>query len=149
MSEQDIRWEQRFENYKKALKKLGAALQLDAERSLSELERQGVIQAFEYTHELAWKVMQDFFIYQGNTEIRGLRNATRQAFSVNLISDGNNWMEMIKKRKLTSHTYNEEISEEIYTNIVGQFYPLFVTFQETMEHIRARNEWCTDYQKKQ
>lgn len=53
MKEQDIRWEQRFENYKKALAKLGEAVQLDAERALSELERQGIIQAFEYTHELA------------------------------------------------------------------------------------------------
>ncbi len=104
MGEQDIRWEQRFENYKKAIKKLGEAVQLDAERPLTELERQGIIQAFEYTHELAWKVMQDFFVYQGNTEIRGSRDATRQAFSVELIADGDNWMEMIKNRNLASHT---------------------------------------------
>lgn len=62
MKEQDIRWEERFENYKKALAKLGEAVQLDSQRELSELEKQGTIQAFEYTHELAWKVMQDFFI---------------------------------------------------------------------------------------
>lgn len=140
MGEQDIRWEQRFENYKKAIKKLGEAVQLDAERPLTELERQGIIQAFEYTHELAWKVMQDFFVYQGNTEIRGSRDATRQAFSAELIADGDNWMEMIKNRNLTSHTYNEEISEEIYRNIVDWFYPLFVTFQETMERIKAKTE---------
>lgn len=138
MKEQDIRWEQRFENYKKALAKLGEAVELDAERALSELERQGTIQAFEYTHELAWKVMQDFFIYQGNSEIRGSRDATRQAFSADLITDGDYWMEMIKNRNLTSHTYNEEISEEIYKNIVSKFYPLFVTFQETMEAIKGK-----------
>jgi nucleotidyltransferase substrate binding protein (TIGR01987 family) len=138
MKEQDIRWEQRFENYKKALAKLGEAVELDAERALSELERQGTIQAFEYTHELAWKVMQDFFIYQGNSEIRGSRDATRQAFSADLITDGDHWMEMIKNRNLTSHTYNEEISEEIYKNIVSKFYPLFVTFQETMEAIKGK-----------
>lgn len=138
MNEQDIRWEQRFENYKKALRKLSEAVQLDAERPLSELERQGIIQAFEYTHELAWKVMQDFFVYQGNTEIRGSRDATRQAFSAELIADGDNWMEMIKSRNLSSHTYNEEISEEIYRNVVDRFYPLFVTFQETMELIKAK-----------
>jgi len=140
MGEQDIRWEQRFENYKKALKKLGEAVKLDAERPLSELERQGIIQAFEYTHELAWKVMQDFFVYQGNTEIRGSRDATRQAFSTDLISDGDNWMEMIKNRNLTSHTYNEEISDEIYTNIIDRFYPLFVKFQETMERIKLQHD---------
>jgi nucleotidyltransferase substrate binding protein (TIGR01987 family) len=138
MDDRDIRWEQRFENYKKALGKLGEAVQLDAVRALSELERQGIIQAFEYTHELAWKVMQDFFIYQGNTEIRGSRDATRQAFSANLITDGDNWMEMIKNRNLTSHTYNEEISEEIYKNIISKFYPLFIAFQETMEKIKTK-----------
>ena len=140
MEEQDIRWEQRFSNYKKALTKLGEAVQLNSVRALSELEKQGIIQAFEYTHELAWKVMQDFFIDQGNTEIRGSKDATRQAFSVELISDGDHWMEMIKNRNLTSHTYNEEISEEIYRNIVDVFYPLFVTFRETMEVIRAKQK---------
>ncbi|KQS33841.1 nucleotidyltransferase substrate binding protein [Dyadobacter sp. Leaf189] len=140
MKEQDIRWEQRFENYKRALAKLGEAVQLDSMRELSELEKQGTIQAFEYTHELAWKVMQDFFIYQGNSEIRGSRDATRQAFSANLITDGDHWMEMIKNRNLTSHTYNEVISEEIYKNIVSEFYPLFVAFQETMEAIKANEE---------
>ncbi|PWJ59421.1 nucleotidyltransferase substrate binding protein (TIGR01987 family) [Dyadobacter jejuensis] len=140
MEEQDIRWQQRFSNYKKALAKLGEAVKLDAERSLSELERQGIIQAFEYTHELAWKVMQDFFVYQGNTELRGSRDATRQAFSADLIFDGDNWMEMIKNRNLTIHTYNEAISEEIYKNIVTLFYPLFVTFKETMDGIIAKEE---------
>ena len=140
MEEQDIRWQQRFGNYKKALAKLGEAVKLDAERTLSELERQGIIQAFEYTHELAWKVMQDFFVYQGNTELRGSRDATRQAFSADLIMDGDSWMEMIKNRNRTSHTYNEAISEEIYKNIVTLFYPLFVTFKETMDSIIAKEE---------
>lgn len=140
MNEQDIRWKQRFQNYKKALAKLGEAVQLDAERTLSELEKQGIIQAFKYTHELAWKVMQDFFIYQGNTEIRGSRDATRQAFSADLISDGDNWMKMIINRNLSSHTYNEEISEEIYRNIIDNFYSLFVAFQETMERIKSKEE---------
>ena len=138
MDEQDIRWKQRFSNYKKALAKLGEAVHLDTQRSLSELERQGIIQAFEFTHELAWKVMQDFFIYQGNTELRGSRDATRQAFSADLITDGDSWMEMIKNRNLTSHTYNEEISGEIYRNIVYDFYPLFLAFQEKMEQINAK-----------
>ena len=135
---EDIRWIQRFKNYNKALTKLGEAVALDNERTLSELEKQGLIQAFEYTHELAWKVMQDFFVFQGNTELRGSRDATRQAFSTNLITDGDHWMEMIKNRNLTSHTYNEETSKEIYNNIINDFYPLFVTFQQKMEGIIAK-----------
>lgn len=135
---EDIRWIQRFRNYNKALTKLGEAVALDKERTLSELEKQGLIQAFEYTHELAWKVMQDFFVFQGNTELRGSRDATRQAFSTNLIADGDHWMEMIKNRNLTSHTYNEEITKEIYNNIIHVFYPLFVTFQQKIEGIIAK-----------
>ena len=140
MEGQDIRWIQRFGNYKKALVKLGEAVKLSSERALSDLEKQGIIQAFEFTHELAWKVMQDFLIDQGYTDLRGSKDATRQAFSVELILDGEAWMDMIKSRNLTSHTYNEEISQEIYQNIVTEFYPLFVTFREEMERIISRNK---------
>jgi len=137
---EDIRWIQRFSNFNKALKKLNEAVALNEKRTLSELEKQGLIQAFEYTHELAWKVMQDFFIYQGNTEIRGSRDATREAFRVALITDGDNWMDMIKKRNLTSHTYNEETAEAIYIAIIKNFQPLFVAFQTVMNGIREKEE---------
>lgn len=135
-NKEDIRWIQRLSNYKKALSTLTSAVNLDRDRKLSELERQGLIQAFEYTHELAWKVMQDFFVNQGNTEIRGSRDATREAFSTDLISDGDSWMDMIVKRNLTSHTYNEEISEEIYKSIVNNFHPLFTIFLLKMEALK-------------
>jgi nucleotidyltransferase substrate binding protein (TIGR01987 family) len=137
-SDKDIRWEQRFSNFNKALSKLSEAVLLNQERELSELEKQGLIQAFEYTHELAWKVMQDYLIHQGYTEIRGSRDATREAFRIELVKDGDNWMEMIKKRNLTSHTYNEETSEEIYQNIIEDFHPLFIEFQKVMESIKIK-----------
>ena len=137
-NENDIRWTQRLSNYKRALTKLTEAVMLNQERTLSELEKQGLIQAFEYTHELAWKVMQDFFVYQGNTEIHGSRDATREAFKNRLITDGDNWMEMIKKRNLTSHTYNEATSQEIYSSIINHFHPLFVDFQQKMEELKEK-----------
>lgn len=136
----DIRWIQRFSNYNKALETLSEAVELNEERTLSKLEKQGLIQSFEYTHELAWKIMQDFFVYQGNTELRGSRDATREAFKNDLITDGDNWMEMIKKRNLTSHTYNEETSEEIYENIIEDFHPLFVAFQTKMQELKEKEE---------
>ena len=82
--------------------------------------------------------MQDFFYYQGNTEIRGSRDAIRKAFEEDLILDGENWMKMIANRNLTSHTYNEEVSEEIYQNIVTTFYPLFEGFKAKMQQLTEK-----------
>ena len=138
MNKQDVRWEQRFNHFKKALLQLSKAVELCQERVLTELEKQGVIQAFEFTHELAWNVMRDFFYYQGNTEIRGSRDAIRKAFEEDLILDGENWMKMIANRNLTSHTYNEEVSEEIYQNIVTAFYPLFESFKAKMQQLTEK-----------
>ena len=67
MNKQDVRWEQRFNHFKKALLQLSKAVDLCQERVLTELEKQGVIQVFEFTHELACNMMQDFFYYQGNS----------------------------------------------------------------------------------
>ncbi len=136
----DIRWIHRLDNYNKALSKLSHAVELDKTKALSELEKQGLIQAFEYTHELAWKVMKDYFVFQGNVEITGSRDATRQAFKAELIEDGDNWLQMIQNRNVTSHTYNEEIAEEIYRNIVNDFHPLFVLFQEKMKYLQSKEE---------
>jgi nucleotidyltransferase substrate binding protein (TIGR01987 family) len=102
--EEDIRWKQRFGNY---LKALGQLQKFIAKDNLNELEEQGLIQAFEFTHELAWNVMKDYFEYQGNTTITGSRDATREAFQKGLIQDGAQWMEMIKSRNQSTHAYNE------------------------------------------
>ena len=74
---------------------------------------QGLIQAFEFTHELAWNVLRDYFVYQGNAQIIGSCDATRGAFGKGLISDGDVWMEMIQSRNRTSHTYNRAIADDI------------------------------------
>ncbi|HDR52379.1 MAG TPA: DUF86 domain-containing protein [Mariniphaga anaerophila] len=130
--EDDIRWHQRFSNFKKALKQLEKAIHIFEERELSELEKQGLIQAFEFTHELAWNVIKDFFEYQGNTSIFGSRDATREAFNKGLIDNGEAWMDMIKSRNKSSHTYNEEVAEEIVFQITETYYPLFREFFNEM-----------------
>ena len=71
MSTTDIRWIQRLSNYAKALKRLKDAVELEKERPLSNLEKQGLIQAFEFTHELAWKTLKDLLEHRGNSEIYG------------------------------------------------------------------------------
>ena len=114
----DIRWMQRFDNYRKALRLLGQAVEIVSQRvnedeAVEDLLKEGLIQRFEYTHELAWKVMKDYAEYQGYTDIRGSRDAFRKAFEMEIITD-KRWMESIADRNLTSHNYDDETAEAIY-----------------------------------
>lgn len=133
---EDIRWQQRLNNLNAALQQLIEAVNLAKKRKLSLLEQQGLIQAFEFTHELAWNVMKDYIYFQGNTAISGSRDATREAFKVGLISDGDTWMEMIKSRNLCSHTYNKILAEEISEKIITSYSNIFVIFSRKMESLR-------------
>lgn len=131
---QDIRWKQRFQNFKKALARLGDAVELATERDLSDLEEQGLIQAFEFTHELAWNTLKDFLAYQGvEHSVVGSRDATRLAFENQLIGNSDAWMEMIKSRNKTSHTYNEETADEIATLIIESYYSEFEQLKIRLE----------------
>jgi len=132
MQNEDCRWVQRFANYQKALGQLEDAVELSRVKELSNLEKQGLIQAFEFTHELAWNVMKDYAHFQGNTQVAGSRDATREAFQLQLIQDGHEWMEMIKSRNHTSHTYNEDIASEIVSKIFDDYYALFKEFEVCM-----------------
>ncbi len=132
VSQQDVRWKQRFENYRKALGQLRHAVALHQKRGLSELEQQGLIQAFEFTHELAWSVIKDYFVYQGNTSITGSRDATREAFKQGLITNGEAWMAMITSRNRSSHTYEERTAQEIVHAVTESYVALFGEFEQTM-----------------
>lgn len=133
MTNQDIRWLQRLANYEKACRQLTAAVDLADSRALSELERQGLIQAFEFVFELAWNVMRDYFVYQGNPDITGSRDAIRHAFQQGLIADGEGWMEMIKSRNQTSDTYNEAVARQISDRIERRYTSLFLAFEGEMQ----------------
>ncbi len=119
---QDIRWVQRFDDYSKALLQMKSAIDLSKERPLTELEVQGLIQSFEYTHELAWKTLRDFLKDRGNKDIYGSKDATREAFRYELIENGEVWMDMIKSRNQTSHTYNQKTAELIVDAIIDSNY---------------------------
>ena len=126
----DIRWKQRFSNYQKALAQLTKFID---KGDLNELEEQGLIQAFEYTHELAWNLLRDYLRDQGAQNINGSKDAVRAAFQVGLIEDGETWMDMIKDRNRTSHTYNQVTADAIATNIKTRFFALFVELREKMQ----------------
>ncbi|RNC76699.1 nucleotidyltransferase [Piscirickettsiaceae bacterium NZ-RLO2] len=134
MSE-EIRWQQRFNNYRKALKQLSLAVKLHGERELSELERQGMIQAFEYTHELAWNCLKDYLVYKGQQNLHGSRDATRKAISVGLLDDDQQWMNMIKSRNLSSHTYNKATADQLVDSITNHYHDLFLQLQNKLSSL--------------
>lgn len=128
----DVRWKQRFNNYKSALNSLEEGILLAKSRTLSDLEKQGIIQGFEFVHELFWKTVKDFLEFTGNIKVFGSKDATKEAFSHGLISSGDIWMHMIESRNLTSHTYNKEIANDIVSKTIEQYYNLFKQFENKM-----------------
>ncbi|BBP45281.1 nucleotidyltransferase [Thiosulfatimonas sediminis] len=134
MSE-DIRWQQRFENYLKALGQLQSALSLYDETA-EALIKEGILQRFEFTHELAWKVMKDFLEYEGHQGITGSRSACRLAFNVGLVSDGQIWMDMIESRNRTVHTYDERVLEQEFAKVQNRYAIAFSQFAHTMQGIQ-------------
>jgi nucleotidyltransferase substrate binding protein (TIGR01987 family) len=138
ISPPDIRWKQRLKNFQQAFKQLEAAVSLFNSRQLSDLEKQGLIQAFEFTHELAWTTLKDYFEYQGNPSITGSRDAAREAFQKGLIQNGDPWMEMIKSRNQTSHTYNEGVATEIIDRITSQYFKEFQHLLAKLIEISAK-----------
>ncbi len=132
MDKRDIRWVQRFANYNKALAQLTKFI---VKGDLSELEEQGLIKSFEYTYELGWNTMKDFYADQGETNIQGSKDAIRMAFSRGLITDGEGWMQMVQSRIKAAHTYNADTAAEIANAITGRYYALFREFQQKMAEL--------------
>lgn len=149
----DVRWKQRFSNFSRAMDKLQQSIEFihteyldendenmdedEVDSVLDEMVKEGLIQRFEYTHELAWKVMKDYEEYQGATNISGSRDAIREALQMNLIDSGEVWIDMMLSRNKSSHTYNEETANEIYFKILKEYFPLLKKFRITMEEKRS------------
>ena len=125
MAPQDIRWQERLDNYRRALAALQRAVATAQAGELSELEEQGLIQAFEFTHELSWQLLKDVLVDQGVAGISGSRDAVRESVRLDLLPQGDElvWMAMIRSRNLTSHTYNPAIAREIALLIAEQYAP--------------------------
>ncbi len=136
---QDVRWKQRFNNFKLALEQLKDTVNLFNKRELSLIEKQGLIQAFEFTHELSWNVLKDYLEYQGNFNIKGSRDASKKGFEYNLINDGEVWMQMIETRNITTHTYDKEIVERIIVEIVEKYADEFYKFEIEMNKLTNEN----------
>lgn len=120
--QQDIRWQQRFSSLQKAFEQLEKAVALT---SYSDLEREGLIQRFEYTYELSWKTLQDILEYKGYPDIKGPRPVIEQAYKDGYIADGLTWMAMKKSREATSHTYDENTARAIAAAIKNDYFAVF------------------------
>lgn len=136
MTDQDVRWKQRFANFRKALAQLQKFID---KGKLSELEEQGVIKAFEYTYELAWNCIKDFLEHSGYTDLYGSRDAIRKGFQVGIIEDGEGWMDMLKSRNRTSHTYNEDTAKEIAEAVFTRYYDLFIHLRSKLQEISEQD----------
>ncbi len=141
----DVRWRQRLQSFRKAFAHLSKAAVTAQERKLSELEQQGLIQAFEFTHELAWNTLKDFLESRGATGLYGSKDVTREAFAKGLIQEGENWMAMIQSRNQTSHTYNEEIAAEIARAILSRYVPEFENLYPPIYRIGKQGTMKSDH----
>ena len=119
------RWQQRFENFERAFLLLRSAFEAKPSKDFSDLEKEGIIQRFEYTFELAWKTLKDYLEYSGiKLEQVTLRYVIKQAFSAKIIKDGQAWIDMLEQRNLLSHTYDQAIFEKAVKTIAVDYIPL-------------------------
>ncbi len=134
MNNPDIRWQQRFNQFEKAFLLLQDALQID---SPSVVERAGIIQFFEMTFELGWKLLKDYQEAEGYT-INSPRDAIKQAFQAKLINQGHAWIDALDDRNLTTHTYNEKTAIEVENKIRVAYFPcLFRLYQDFTAKVKG------------
>ena len=127
---QEIRWQYRFANFRRAYILLSNAFD-DGIEALSQLEREGVIQRFEYTFELAWLTLKDKLEYDGVVlSTVTPRNVIREAFQAKLIEDGDTWIDMLTDRNLMSHTYDFHRFEEVIGRICKRYLSILSDLSE-------------------
>lgn len=120
MNNKDIRWKQRFANFEKAFIQLKDAV--SRYESLDDLSKEGLIQRFEYTFELAWKTLKDYLEANGVIS-RFPREVLKNSFQAELLNNGEIWIDMLEKRNLLAHTYNEENFNNALDTILKSYYP--------------------------
>lgn len=140
MSEKDIRWIQRFNHFVLALSQLRDAVSLAQQRPLSKLEAQGLIKSFDFTHELAWNTLKDFLEDRGVANLYGSKDATREAFKAGLIENGEAWMDMIKSRNLSVHTYNESTAAQIVSAVRNVYFAEFESLRAKLEKMKEEHK---------
>jgi nucleotidyltransferase substrate binding protein (TIGR01987 family) len=129
MSQKEIRWRQRFDNFENAYKLLEKYINI---ANPDELQRAGIIQFFEMAFELAWKVMKDYLEAEG-FQIKSPKEAIKQAFQAELLADGQVWIDALEDRNLTVHTYEEATAIEVAERIKTSYFPAMRQFYENLK----------------
>lgn len=139
-SNEDIRWIQRYDNYHKACLRVQEVVHGGSTiEDLTDLEREGLVQRFEYTFELAWKVLQDLLTFKGYEFVKGPNGTLQQAFEDGIISNHDGWRAMAKARTLTSHTYDEEDILDIVNDIFDVYAPLLTDLDNRLGKLIENN----------
>ncbi|MCS5422940.1 MULTISPECIES: nucleotidyltransferase substrate binding protein [Psychrilyobacter] len=126
------RWDERISDYKNALERLNEAIE-ESKTINSSTIRDGVIQRFEFTLELSWKVMKYFLNSEGLTEAKAPKSTIRAGFNNEVIKNAKLWIDMIEDRNLTTHTYSQSTSDEIYEKIIHSYYKELKVFYLNMK----------------
>ena len=127
-SHKDVRWRQRFDNFKKSYQLLEKYAFVEL---TSEIEKAGLIQFFEITFDLAWKVLKDYLEAQGYI-VKSPRETIKQAYQMEVIDYGHVWIEALSNRNLTTHTYDEQFTEKFVLDIQQVYFPLFKSLYEKL-----------------
>jgi nucleotidyltransferase substrate binding protein (TIGR01987 family) len=138
MEESMPRWIARFEVFKNAVGRLKEIIDLREQRPLSQFECDSIVKRFEFTYEMAWKLMMSYEKDNGITELLGSKDVVRQAFAMSIIENGEAWLEMIDDRNKTSHLYDEEMAADVIDEIVHTYYPLFIELQRKMDQMASK-----------
>ena len=135
MNEISPKWLERLGTFKNAIGRLAEVIDLSRQRKLNQFECDSLIKRFEFSFEMAWKLMMSYEKENGIAELHGSKDVVRQAYSMSIIENGEAWLEMIDDRNKTSHLYDEEMAADVMDEIINTYYPLFMELQNKMVEI--------------
>ena len=143
MEERKPKWYERLTVYVNAIDRLTEVIALSRQRALNQFERDSLIKRFEFSYEMAWKLMMSYEKENGITEVLGSKDVIRQAFKLSLVKNGEAWLEMVDARNRTSHLYDEEMVIDVVDEIIYTYHPLLIELRDIMTQ-KANKESCTD-----
>jgi nucleotidyltransferase substrate binding protein (TIGR01987 family) len=132
------KWIERLEVYQNAVSRLNEVISLREHRPLSQFECDSLVKRFEFTYEMAWKLLMSYEKDNGISELQGSRDVIRRAFAMSIIENGEAWLEMVDDRNKTSHLYDEEMVADVIDEIVHTYYPLFVELLHKMNELSSK-----------